>query len=88
MGQTIDQPGALSRFALLDVNLVDPDDDLTRWHCNRLANEALLAARRGGPVHINVPYGTGPLFNFTVSALPVERIIHCNGRFDDENGTF
>ena len=74
MGQTIDQPGALSRFTMMDVNLVEPHDDLTRWHCNRLANEALLAARRGGPVHINVPYDE-PLFNFTVTALPVERII-------------
>ena len=73
MGQTIDQPGALSRFTLKDVNLVEPHDDLTRWHCNRMANEALIAARRG-PVHINVPYGE-PLFNFTVKALPQERII-------------
>ncbi len=73
MGQTIDQPGALSRFTLKDVNLIEPHDDLTRWHCNRMANEALIAARRG-PVHINVPYGE-PLFNFTVKALLQERII-------------
>lgn len=73
MGQTIDQPGALSRFTLMDVNLVEPHDELTHWHCNRLANEALLTARRG-PVHINVPYDE-PLFNFTVPSLPVERII-------------
>lgn len=76
MGQTIDQPGALSRFTLMDVNLIEPHDDLTRWHCNRLANEALIAAKRGGPVHINVPYDE-PLFNFTVPSLPVERIIRC-----------
>ena len=74
MGQTIDQPGVLSRFTLMDVNLVEPHDELTRWHCNRMANEAVLAARRGGPVHINVPYDE-PLFNFTVPELPVERII-------------
>ena len=74
MGQTLDQPGALSRFTLMDVNLIEPHDDLTRWHCNRLANEALLAARRGGPVHINVPYDE-PLFNFTAPSLPQERII-------------
>lgn len=73
MGQTLDQPGALSRFTLKDVNLVEPHDELTRWHCNRLANEALLVARRG-PVHINVPYDE-PLFNFTVPQLPQERII-------------
>lgn len=75
MGQTIDQTGALSRFTLEDVNLIEPHDDLTRWHCNRMANEAMLAARRGGPVHINVPYDE-PLFNFTVPQLPQERIIH------------
>ena len=74
MGQTIDQPGALSRFTLMDANLIEPHDDLTRWHCNRLANEALIAAKRGGPVHINVPYDE-PLFNFTVPSLPQERII-------------
>ena len=74
MGQTIEQPGALSRFTVMDVNLVEPHDDLTRWHCNRMVNEALLAARRRGPVHINVPYDE-PLFNFTVSSLPQERII-------------
>ena len=73
MGQTIDQPGSLSRFTYKDVNLVEPHDDLTRWHCNRLANEAMIAARRG-PVHINVPYDE-PLFNFTVEALPQERMI-------------
>ena len=74
MGQTIDQPGVLSRFTLMDANLVEPHDDLSRWHCNRLANEAMIYARRGGPVHINVPYDE-PLFNFTVPSLPVERII-------------
>ncbi len=73
MGQTIDQPGALSKFTFKDVNLVEPHDDLTRWHCNRLANEAMIAAHRG-PVHINVPYDE-PLFNFTVEALPQERMI-------------
>lgn len=84
MGQTIDQPGALSRFTLKNVNLVEPHDDLTRWHCNRLANEAMLAAWSGGPVHINVPYDE-PLFNFTVQALPSERIIHSPSLRTDVN---
>jgi 2-succinyl-5-enolpyruvyl-6-hydroxy-3-cyclohexene-1-carboxylate synthase len=84
MGQTIDQPGALSRFTLMDVNLIEPHDDLTRWHCNRMANEALIAAKRGGPVHINVPYDE-PLFNFTVPSLPQERIIWSTDILADNN---
>ena len=87
MGQTIDQPGVLSRFTLMDVNLVEPHDDLTRWYCNRMANEALLAARRGGPVHINVPYDE-PLFNFTVDALPAVRIIRSLAFYADEMAVF
>lgn len=87
MGQTIDQPGVLSRFTLMDVNLVEPHDDLTRWHCNRLANEVLLAARRGGPVHINVPYDE-PLFNFTVDTLPAVRIIRSLAFSADEMAVF
>ena len=42
------------------------------WYCNRLINEALL--ERHAPVHINVPISE-PLFDFSVSALPVERKI-------------
>ena len=87
MGQTIDQPGVLSRFTLMDVNLVEPHDDLTRWHCNRMVNEAMLAVRRGGPVHINVPYDE-PLFNFTVPELPVERIITSMAVWVDEMALF
>ena len=87
MGQTIDQPGALSRFTLMDVNLIEPHDDLTRWHCNRMANEAMLAVRRGGPVHINIPYDE-PLFNFTVDVLPQERIIRSIPISADENAVF
>jgi len=47
--------------------------DETRWYCNRLVNEALLATCRG-PVHINVPI-TEPLFRFDVAELPSERCI-------------
>ena len=87
MGQTIDQPGALSRFTLKDVNLMEPHDDLTRWHCNRMANEAMIAAKQGGPVHINVPYDE-PLFNFTVASLPQERIIQAGAIYPDEMAVF
>ena len=42
------------------------------WYCNRLINEALL--ERHAPVHINVPISE-PLFDFSVTTLPVERKI-------------
>jgi 2-succinyl-5-enolpyruvyl-6-hydroxy-3-cyclohexene-1-carboxylate synthase len=56
--------------------LPEPTDADTRWYCNRLVNEALIAARQGGggPVHINVPI-TEPLFEYTVAELPQERLI-------------
>jgi len=76
VGQTLDQPGALSRFTLCNVNVAEPLDDSQRWYCNRQINEALLAARQGGPVHINVPLSE-PLFSFTTPALPTERVITC-----------
>ena len=43
-----------------------------RWYCNRLVNEALL--EQFGPVHINVPISE-PLFDFSVTSLPKERVI-------------
>jgi len=48
----------------------------SRWYCNRLVNEALIAVRTncGKSVHINIPISE-PLFNFTTGALPVERKI-------------
>ena len=75
-GQTLPQPDALGRFVRKAVSLPEPHDDEEHWYCNRLVNEALIAALQGGrgPVHINVPV-TEPLFDYTVSELPVERKI-------------
>ena len=75
-GQTLPQPDALGRFVRKAVSLPEPHDDEEHWSCNRLVNEALIAALQGGrgPVHINVPI-TEPLFDYTVSELPVERKI-------------
>jgi len=75
-GQTLPQPDALGRFVRKAVSLPEPTDADTRWYCNRLVNEALIAARQGGggPVHINVPI-TEPLFDYTVAELPQERLI-------------
>ena len=46
------------------------------WHCNRLVNEALMAATADHRpcVHINVPISE-PLFAFTTPQLPDERVI-------------
>ena len=71
-GQTLPQPDALGRFVRKAVTLPEPHDAETRWHCNRLVNEALM--ERHAPVHINVPLSE-PLFDFSVNALPVERTI-------------
>ena len=71
-GQTLPQADALGRFVRQAVTLPEPHDDIERWHCNRLVNEALMERR--GPVHINVPI-TEPLFDFTQPQLPHERVI-------------
>ncbi|MCH4181915.1 MAG: 2-succinyl-5-enolpyruvyl-6-hydroxy-3-cyclohexene-1-carboxylic-acid synthase [Prevotella sp.] len=75
-GQTIRQEGALGNFVLKTVSLPEPHDEETYWYCNRLVNESLLASSHygGGPVHINVPI-TEPLYEYTVSQLPEERLI-------------
>ena len=73
-GQTLPQSDALRRFVKKAVSLPEPHDAEEKWYCNRLVNEALLAAMRGGPVHINVPI-TEPLFEYSVDELPAERKI-------------
>lgn len=75
-GQTLWQAGALQKFVRRTVNLPEEADEAEQhWHCNRLVNEALLATEQG-PVHINVPVSE-PLYDFTVSRLPSERLISC-----------
>ena len=81
-GQTLPQQDALGRFVRKAVSLPEPHNEEEHWFCNRLVNEALLAARQcgDGPVHINAPL-TEPLYEFTVDSLPDERMItyaaHC-----------
>lgn len=72
-GQTLPQPGALGRFVRCAVTLPEAD----AWHCNRLINEALLAATQNDdcrPVHINVAISE-PLFTFDTAQLPAVRHI-------------
>lgn len=76
-GQTLPQPGAFGCFTCKSVNLPEPHDDVEKWYCNRLVNEALLAATVRGrqSVHINVPISE-PLFDFGTESLPHERKIN------------
>lgn len=75
-GQTIRQQNALADFVKKAVTLNEPTDETQRWHCNRLANGALIATNHHGlgPVHINVPLSE-PLFGYDVPTLPNERTI-------------
>lgn len=75
-GQTIRQQNALADFVKKAVTLNEPTDETQCWHCNRLANEALIATNHHGlgPVHINVPLSE-PLFGYDVPTLPNERTI-------------
>ena len=82
-GQTLPQHGVFGQTTRCCVELPEFfDHELSsekremEWYCNRLINEAFIALKKyGGPVHINVPLSE-PLFDFSVSDLPDERIIH------------
>lgn len=75
-GQTLPQQEVLKPFVALSVDLPEPTNDVERWHCNRLINEALIATSHSGgcPVHINVPI-TEPLYQFTTPSLTPQRHI-------------
>ena len=56
-GQTLPQPGLFGSLVRKAVHLPEPHTEEERWYCNRLINEALLAALAPlpSPVQINVP---------------------------------
>ena len=63
-GQAIRQQGVLAMHMKRSVQLPRlMGDDLSRWHCGRLINEAIDATLLPvpGPVHVNVPF-TEPLY--------------------------
>ena len=66
-GQTLPQPGLFGSLVRKAVQLPEPHTEEERWYCNRLINEALLAALAllPGPVQINVP-----ISDPSVSLLP------------------
>lgn len=63
-GQAIRQRDVLALHMKRSVQLPrDPADELARWHCGRLINEAIDATLLPvpGPVHVNVPFAE-PLY--------------------------
>jgi 2-succinyl-5-enolpyruvyl-6-hydroxy-3-cyclohexene-1-carboxylate synthase len=63
-GQAIRQQGVLAMHMKSSVQLPrNPVDELARWHCGRLINEAIDASLLPvpGPVHVNVPFNE-PLY--------------------------
>ncbi|HNU56128.1 MAG TPA: 2-succinyl-5-enolpyruvyl-6-hydroxy-3-cyclohexene-1-carboxylic-acid synthase [Flavobacteriales bacterium] len=66
-GQAIRQQGVLALHMKRSVQLPRiTDDELARWHCGRLINEAIDATLLPvpGPVHVNVPFAE-PLYGRT-----------------------
>lgn len=84
-GQTLPQAGALGMMVKATMQLPEPHNEVERWHCNRLVNEAMIKMQLhgGGPVHINVPISE-PLYNFAVEELPEERKISMAAASADE----
>lgn len=67
LGQSIEQHNLLTNIVKKAVSLPNIITDKNQqWYCERLINEALLAAKTGksGPVHINVPLSE-PLYDLT-----------------------
>ena len=84
-GQTLPQAGALGMMVKATMQLPEPHNEVERWYCNRLVNEAIIKMllHGGGPVHINVPISE-PLYNFAVEELPEERKISMAAASADE----
>lgn len=75
-GQTITQTGVFNDYIKKEVQLVEEEDYESKWYNNRIINEAICELTHAGcgPTHINVPI-TEPLFDFSATSLPEERVI-------------
>ena len=75
--QMIDQRGMFDGFVRYAGDLRPITNERDRWYCNRVINEALVAAREGGggPVHLNVPIESHSGVQFAESHLPDVRVI-------------
>jgi len=77
-GQAIRQLGVFAPHMKRSVQLPrDPGDELARWHCGRLINEAIDATLLpvAGPVHVNVPFEE-PLYGLSSDDASTVRTIH------------
>ena len=79
--QMIDQRGLFDRFVRYAGDLRPIENERDRWYCNRVINEALVAARAegGGPVHLNLPIESHSGVRFTATDLPPVRVIDRHG---------
>ena len=86
-GQTIPQENVFGSLVSGSYNLPEIRSEEDAWHSNRLINEALLEINHHvkGPVHINIPISE-PLFDFTATSLPKERIITRHYELPDFDG--
>lgn len=76
-GQAIRQHGILALHVKRSVQLPrTPSDDLARWNCGRLINEAIdhTLVPVPGPVHVNVPFGE-PLYGTMDEIAEPARVI-------------
>jgi 2-succinyl-5-enolpyruvyl-6-hydroxy-3-cyclohexene-1-carboxylate synthase len=95
-GQAIRQQNVLALHMRRSIQLPrNTHDDLSRWHCGRLINEAIDTSMRPvpGPVHVNIPFAE-PLYGKVdthqrparaIEQLPTESFVlppfaeHCAG---------
>lgn len=75
--QMFDQTGIFEGFSRFTAQLRPIKTPRDQWYCNRVINEALIAAKDtgGGPVHINVPLESHTGIRFTARSLPKARVI-------------
>ena len=75
--QMIDQRGLFGGSVRFAGDLRPIANERDRWYCNRVINEALVAAKEGGggPVHLNVPIESHSGVEFTRPRLPEVRVI-------------
>lgn len=76
--QMLNQTEIYHGFIRFGGQLKRVKDSRDLWYCNRVVNEALLAATQGsrGPVHLNIPIESHTDVKFDRAHLPVVRKIH------------